>query len=104
MKLPKLTIGTVRPGTVSPMRSVPEGIIRPDYALTGTPERRKEPRVKSPDIIARMRRSGALAAEILNQIGEAVAPGVTTEEIDILAHDLMVAANAYPSKIGRAHV
>ena len=39
-----------------------------------------EPRVKSPEIIERMRHAGAVAAEVLRLAGEMVAPGVTTDE------------------------
>jgi methionyl aminopeptidase len=81
------------------MRTVPAGIERPDYAQTGVRTRRKEPRVKSPEVIERMRRSCRLAAEILQQVGAAVAPGVTTDELDVLCHDLIVAAGAYPSPL-----
>ena len=99
LKLPRLSSGTVRPGRISPMRTVPAGIERPDYAQTGVRTRRKEPRVKSPEVIERMRRSCRLAAEILQQVGAAVAPGVTTDELDVLCHDLIVAAGAYPSPL-----
>ena len=99
MKLPRLTIGTVRPGRVSPMRPVPDAIVRPDYAESGLPRRRKEPNRKSPDVLERLRRTGRLAGEILAQVGAAVAPGVTTEELDELAHGLAIAAGAYPSPL-----
>ncbi len=99
LKLPRLSSGTVRPGRVTPMRTVPASIERPDYADSGVRSRRREPRVKSPDVIERMRRSGRLAAQVLADVGAAVAPGVTTEELDILAHDLIVAAGAYPSPL-----
>ncbi|MEZ5262235.1 MAG: hypothetical protein R2755_10785 [Acidimicrobiales bacterium] len=98
LKLPRLQSGTVRPGRVSPMRSVPAGIERPEYAESGVRNRRKEARVKSPDVIERMRRSGHLAAEVLRDVGAAVAPGVTTDELDIVAHDLIIAAGAYPAR------
>ena len=81
------------------MRSVPASIERPDYADSGVRSRRKEPRVKSAEVIERMRRSGRLAAEVLRDVGAAVAPGVTSEELDVLAHDLIVAAGAYPSPL-----
>src|SRR3954464_14466500 len=46
----------VRPGVISPMRSVPVHIPRPDYAETGRPSRSGDMAdVKSPDVIARMR-------------------------------------------------
>jgi methionyl aminopeptidase len=99
MKLPRLAIGTVRPGRVTPMRPVPASIARPDYAQSGVPRRRKEPRVKSPDVIERLRRTGQAAAEVLHKTAAAVAPGVTTEELDVIAHDLIVAAGAYPSPL-----
>src|SRR3954454_18366588 len=97
--LPRLGIGTVRPGRISPMRPVPASIARPDYAATGVPRRRKEPRVKSPDVIDRMRRPCKLAAEVLMGTAEAVAPGVTTDELDVIAHDLAIAAGSYPSPL-----
>lgn len=101
-KRPRLSLGTVRPGRVSPMRTVPAHIARPDYAATGVRTKRPESAVKSADVIERMRRSGRLAAEVLRRTGEAVAPGVTTDELDALAHDLCVANDAYPSPLNYA--
>ena len=69
----------VRPGTLSPTREVPADIARPDYAESGEPKRWNEPRVKSADVIERMRHAGRIAAEILRLVGEQVAPGVTTD-------------------------
>jgi methionyl aminopeptidase len=97
--LPRLAIGTVRPGRISPMRPVPASIARPDYVATGVPRRRKESRVKSPDVIERMRRTCKLAAEVLVGTAEAIAPGVTTDELDAIAHDLAIAAGSYPSPL-----
>jgi methionyl aminopeptidase len=45
--------------------------------------------IKSPKEIDRMRESGRVAASILQQLATAIAPGVTTKEIDNLAADLM---------------
>src|SRR5262245_59662457 len=75
--------GRVVPHEVSPIRTVPASIARPPYAETGVPLRWNEPLVKSPEMIERMRRAGALAAEVLRRAGEQVAPGVTTDEIDV---------------------
>ena len=77
-------------GVVSPMRSVPDHIVKPPYAATGQVKRRAESAVKSPDVIARMRRAGAAAAEVLRLAGEMVKPGVTTEEIDIYVHEMCI--------------
>ena len=81
------------------MRSVPDHIARPPYADTGEYEAWDEGRIKSPDIIERMRASGKLAGEVLAMAGKMVVPGITTEEIDIAVHEAFVAAGAYPSTI-----
>jgi len=89
----------LRPGAVSPMRPVPAGIAVPSYAATGRVERGAEPRVKSPDVIARMRVAGRAAAEVLAEVGAAVAPGVTTDELDALTHEACIARGGYPSPL-----
>ena len=95
----KQSEGRVLPGVISPMRSVPDNIPHPPYAETGEYEAWDEGRVKSPEIIERMRHSAAIAREVLTLAGEMVAPGVTTEEIDVYVHDLFVERGAYPSTI-----
>ena len=47
-----------------------------------------------------MRRAGRLAAEILDMIGPFVKPGVTTEYLDQLCHDFMIANNSVPATLG----
>jgi methionyl aminopeptidase len=89
----------LRPGHLSPMRSVPAEIPRPDYAESGQPERRPEPRVKSPEVIERMRRACRAAAEVLEVGGAAVAPGVTTDEIDAIVHQAYIDRGGYPSTL-----
>ena len=91
--------GRVLPGIVSPMRPVPPHIGRPPYADSGQVPRWNESRVKSPEIIERMRTAGALAADILRQAGEFVKPGITTDDIDVFVHDLTIANGAYPSPL-----
>jgi methionyl aminopeptidase len=81
------------------MRPVPATIGRPPYAETGQVERRPEPLVKSADVIERMRRAGHAAAKILHEVGAAVSPGITTDELDRLCHDLCIAAGGYPSPL-----
>ncbi len=89
----------VRAGRLSPLRPVPDSIPRPDYAESGEPLRVTEPRTKSPDVIARMRRAGRAAAEILAAAGELVAPGVTTDELDAFVHQASIDAGGYPSPL-----
>jgi methionyl aminopeptidase len=91
--------GRVLPGEVSPMRTVPAHIARPDYADTGEVTRRPEPAVKSPEVIERMRTTCSMAADVLRLAGEAVRPGVTTDEIDAYVHELCIERDAYPSPL-----
>lgn len=91
--------GRVLPGVVSPMRSVPPHIERPPYADTGEVQRWSEPRVKSPEIVERMRHAGAVAAEVLRLAGEMVRPGITTDEIDVFVHEACIERGAYPSPL-----
>ncbi len=91
--------GRVMPGVISPMRYVPDHIVKPDYADSGIVGRWDEPRIKDESVIARMREAGSLAAEILRLAGEQVRPGITTDEIDIFVHDLTIERGAYPSPL-----
>lgn len=47
-------------------------------------------RLTSEDEIARMRKAGALAASVLEMIGEHVQPGVTTDRLNQICHDYIV--------------
>jgi methionyl aminopeptidase len=91
--------GRVLPGEISPYRPVPAEIIRPSYAESGKVIRWDEPRVKSVEIIERMRVAGAMAAEILRLAGEMIRPGITTDDIDVYVHDLTIERGAYPSTL-----
>jgi len=91
--------GRVLKGYVSPRLDVPAHIERPSYAQTGVVERWSEPRVKSPEVIERMRHAGAVAAEVLRLAGEMVRTGITTDEIDRYVHQLCIERNAYPSPL-----
>src|SRR5437879_1349437 len=90
--------GRVLPGRVSPLRTVPPHILRPPYA-DGPVTRWAEPRVKSPEIIEKMRVAGRAAGEILAAAGEQVRPGVTTDELDVFVHELTIAKGGYPSPL-----
>jgi methionyl aminopeptidase len=57
------------------------------------------PNVQPPEIIDRMRVAGRLAAQALDEVEKAIAPGVTTDELDRVGHDFLVAAGAYPSTL-----
>ena len=89
----------VKPGMLSPRRTVPAGIPRPEYAITGEPSSRASRAVRTPDEIERMRVAGRIGAEVLIEVGKAVAPGVTTDELDRVGHEACIARGAYPSPL-----
>jgi methionyl aminopeptidase len=90
----------IRPGTLSPRRSVPAHIPRPDYAETGRPARSPElSEVKSPEVLERMRRACKAAAQVLQIAGAAVRPGITTDELDAITHEAYIQRGGYPSTL-----
>ena len=89
----------IRPGTLSPTREVPAHIERPPYAESGRAVRRPEPRVKSPETIEKMRRTGRAAAEVLAATAAHIRPGITTDELDAIAHAEAIARDSYPSPL-----
>jgi methionyl aminopeptidase len=89
----------LRPGRVSPVRTVPARIPRPEYVGKKRPWT-GEGEVKSPEIIARMRVAGKIAAEALQEVGRHVAPGVTTDELDQVGHEFLCDHESYPSTLG----
>jgi methionyl aminopeptidase len=92
-------------------KPVPDHIIRPDYAR---PENNGKPR-KPVDLkgrplalknelkgeaLGRMRRACAAAREVLEEVLSAVRPGVTTDELDEIAHEGCIKRGGYPSPLG----
>ncbi|MGB3409716.1 MAG: type I methionyl aminopeptidase [Microthrixaceae bacterium] len=86
-------------GLVGPMRTVPAGISRPEYALTGEPSSRASRAIRTPDEIAAMRIAGRVAAEALIEVGRNIRPGITSDELDRIGHEFMVEAGSYPSTL-----
>ena len=89
----------IRPHMQSPRRQVPKEIARPPYAVTGDPGPSVLPIVRTSDEIDAMRHAGAVAAEVLLHVGEAVTPGISTDKLDQIAHDEAVRRGAYPSPL-----
>ena len=90
----------VQPAPVSPVRSVPRSIPRPEYVGHPAPTPYDGPDVQTPQTIERMRVAARIAAQAMRAASEAIAPGVTTDELDRVAHEFMLDHGAYPSTLG----
>lgn len=89
--------GPLTPGVLSPKRTVPPAIARPEYVGRTGPERVTASEVKTPETIEKIRAAGTIAADALVEIGKLIAPGVTTDAIDKLGHEFLIDHGAYPS-------
>lgn len=56
--------------------------------------------MQTPETIEKVRVASRIAANALAEAGRAVAPGVTTDRLDAIAHEYMVDHGAYPSTLG----
>ena len=92
--------GTLTPGTLSPERHVPASIERPEYMFHNGPERVTASEIKDAETIERIRVASRLAARALAEAAKAIAPGVTTDELDRIAHEYLCDHGAYPSCLG----
>ena len=91
----------LKPGKPTPVRKVPDHIERPEYVWKDTvQEAMGEPFVQTPETIEAMREASKIAANALKEAGAAVAPGVTTDEVDRVAHEYRCDHGAYPSTLG----
>ncbi|XP_076181822.1 methionine aminopeptidase 1D, mitochondrial isoform X2 [Ptiloglossa arizonensis] len=90
----------VEPWTVSRLRKVPACISKPSYSQSSIPEENpKEPEIKNKNQIKCMRDSCYFAKQVLNYIKQFVKPGITTDELDALAHEMIISNGAYPSPL-----
>ncbi len=90
----------VERGRVEPRRSVPAGIARPPYVLTGRVVRQPSFEILRGADLTAMRAACRVGAEVLIEAGRAVAPGVSTAELDEIAHHAYISRGAYPSTLG----
>ncbi|MFD6952611.1 MULTISPECIES: type I methionyl aminopeptidase [unclassified Nocardiopsis] len=88
------------PGRISPQRSVPSHIVRPEYVGRKHPVEGVLGDVQTPETIERMRVAGRIAAQALQEVGKHVEPGVTTDELDRVGHEFLLDHGAYPSPLG----
>lgn len=88
------------PGHVGPRREVPASIERPEYVDRPAPAPFTGSEVKDAETIEKMRIACRIAAQAREEVGRAVAPGVTTDELDRIGHEFLLDHGAYPSTLG----
>jgi len=98
-----ITYASVAPGAVSGRRAVPASIARPEYVDRPAPAKYTGPEVKDAETIEKMRIAGRIAAQAMESAAQAIVPGVTTDELDRIAHEYMLDHGAYPSTLGYRH-
>jgi len=98
--MPKDTFGLLIPGVLSHPRTVVPSIARPEYVGKSAPTPFRGSNVYSPSEIEQIRQAGNISSRALDAIGDAIVPGITTDEIDAIAHDVVTSYGAYPSTLG----
>ena len=85
--------------TVTEPRSVPVHIVRPPYVTSGRGPTHSPPQIQDAESLVRLRRASQVAAEVLETTGAAVTAGITTDELDAIAHAAYIERGAYPSTL-----
>lgn len=92
--------GHLVPGKISPRRSVPSQIPRPEYVGKPAPARFMGSHIKNAEQIEKIRKAGKIAAQAIELVGQNAKVGVSTDELDEIAHEFLVSQGAYPSTLG----
>src|SRR4051812_18796803 len=95
-----MTSTAIAPAVISPRRSVPASIARPEYVDHPAPAPFTGSEVKDDETIVKIRAACRLAAQARELVGSHVAPGVTTDELDRVGHEFLCDHGAYPSTLG----
>ena len=98
--MPKLPSGELIPGNLSPKRSVPQHISRPEYVGKPAPGTYRGGNTYTGEEIEKIRAASQLAAHALDVIASEIQAGMTTDELDRIGHDVLISHGAYPSTLG----
>lgn len=91
--------GFLTAGVVSDLREVPQHIARPEYVGKRAPEKYTGSDIWGPEEIEKIRSAGRIAAQAIELVGRNCKPGVTTDELDRIAHEFLIKQGAYPSAL-----
>lgn len=86
-------------GRISPKREVPTQIQRPPYVGVPVPPPYTGNNTYTEAEIDKIRAAGRIASRAIDAVEAAVRPGVTTDELDRIAHDYVISQGAYPSTL-----
>jgi methionyl aminopeptidase len=92
--------GFLTPGSITKILAVPANIIRPEYVGKKAPAEWLGGHIKSKEQVEKIRAAGKIAASAIALVGESIKPGITTNELDVIAHEYMISKGAYPSTLG----
>ncbi|MFY9304411.1 MAG: type I methionyl aminopeptidase [Rhodoluna sp.] len=92
--------GFLTPGVVSKTLEVPKHIVRPEYVGKPAPAEWLGGHTKTPEQVEKIRAAGKIAARAIALVGENAKPGMTTDELDRIAHESIISEGAYPSTLG----
>jgi len=98
--MPKANDSSLIPGKISALRALPSTIVRPEYVGKLGPASHVGGDKYDAETIERIRVASKLAAQALDLVLSAVKPGVTTDQLDQIGHDFLIANGAYPSTLG----
>ena len=98
--MPKANDSSLIPGKISALRALPSTIVRPEYVGKPGPASHVGGDKYDAETIERIRVASKLAAQALDLVLSAVKPGVTTDQLDQIGHDFLIANGAYPSTLG----
>lgn len=92
--------GHLIPGKLSATLQVPHSIPRPEYVGKPAPAKNTKGDVRTQEEIAKIRSAGKIAAQAIELVGSHAKPGITTDELDRIGHEFLIANGAYPSTLG----
>lgn len=88
------------PGVISKTLAVPSSIARPEYVGKAAPTEWTGGHTKTAEQVELIRAAGKIAANAIALVGQNAKPGISTDELDVIAHEYIVSQGAYPSTLG----